>query len=402
MWECRWAAEECGMRGGDGTGLRAYNQRLVMRAVLDAGQLSKAEVARATGLSGQAARLIVDELVAEGVLTKLPKVKGQVGQPSTPVAAHPEGAFSLGVKIGRRSLEAVMVNLLGEVVLQAAERHAAPLPEQTLATLCGMAGDLIASLPPEARSRVVGLGVAMPGDLHEWPSEMGLPGTALEGWKDLDPAARLREATGLNVEIINDGTAACAAEMIAGGGVQGASGLYFYIGAFAGGGVVIDGRLVRGARGNAGALGSMPMAEPDGQGRPRQLLHMASAIELERMMERAGCGGPGCLIDITPERQALFEQWADRAVPALARAAVAGIAVYDFESVVVDGVLHGAWRRALVGRLRKALHEFNLAGLREPIVATGQLGAAARVLGAALLPLHERFSPDAELVLRAR
>lgn len=391
------------MRGGDGTGIRAYNQRLVVSAVLGAGALSKAEVARATGLSGQAARLIVDELVDAGVLRKLPKVKGQIGQPSTPVAVNPEGAFSLGLKIGRRSLEAVLVNLQGEVAMQAAERLAAPLPEQTLATLCTMAQGLLLQLPHAARARVGGCGIAMPGDLHEWPAEMGLPEAALEGWRALDAAAAVEAATGLKTEVINDGTAACAAEMIRGTGVLGASAVYFYIGAFAGGGLVIDGRLARGGRGNAGALGSMPMGARDSRGRPRQLLQMASAIHLERMFDAAGCGGPGCLHEATPARDPIFERWAAEAGPAIAHAAAAAMAVYDFETVIVDGVLAATWRRRLMLKVRASLaRDFNLAGLSPAAVTTGDLGPAARVLGAALLPLHERYSPDAELVLRPR
>ena len=239
----------------------------------------------------------------------------------------------------------------------------------------------------------------MPDDLHEWPAEMGVSDGALEGWRHLDPAAALLDATGIPGRVINDATAACAAEMIAGGAMTTGNALYFYVGAFAGGGVVLNGRLMRGAQMNAGALGSMPMAENDAQGRPAQLIHLASALDLERMLIAAGKGASGVLADDPdPERNAVFEAWADRAAPALARAAVSGLSVFDFDSVVIDGVLGRVWRARLAARVAAEMARFNHAGLRAAAVVPGSIGPSARVLGAALLPLTERFAPDPDLI----
>ena len=385
------------MRGGDATGLRAFNERLVMGAVLSAGSLSKAEVARATGLSGQAARLIVDRLLEEGLLRKLDKVRGQVGQPSTPVAADPEGAYALGVKIGRRKLEARLVNLCGETVAEAAAAHAAPLPRKLMADAAAMALRLLNAAPD--RGRVVGLGLAVPGHMHEWAEELNAAPQALEEWREIDPAAMMAQATGLAVEQVNDATAACAAEAILGGGLPGASALYLHIGAFIGGGMLLDGRLVRGETGNAAAIGSMPLPERDADGRPVQLLRVASAMTLERMLDAAGLGGPGCVGEAPCEgREAVFEAWLDRAGPALGFAVASACSVYDFSDVVVDGVLWGGWRRRLSRRVAEELSALNLAGLHRPRIGPGALGGEARVLGAALLPLQARFSPDPGLL----
>ena len=62
--------------------------------------------------------------------------------------------------------------------------------------------------------------------------------------------------------------------------------VYFYIGAFAGGGVVLNGKLYSGPTGNAGALGSMPVPGPDG--RPAQLIDVASIAILERALKAHG------------------------------------------------------------------------------------------------------------------
>lgn len=388
------------MRGGESSGLRAYNERLIVGAIRQSGALSKADVARATGLSAQAASVIVNRLLAEKVLVKRPKVRGQIGQPQTPIALNPAGAYAVGVKIGRRSVEAVLVDFLGAPVARRRTPHAAPLAGPAMAEAVAAAMAVLARAP---RDRVAGLGVAMPGDLHEWAVEMGLAPGALDDWRGLDVAGRLAEATGLPAVLCNDATAACAAELAAGGAGAARSALYIYLGTFVGGGLVLEGRLQRGAQGNAAALGSMPMAEPDAGGRPSQLIHAASPVYLARALDAAGIDADAALDGslTLAQADALFAAWRDRAAPALARAMVAAASVVDVEAVVIDGLLNPRWLGQVVEAAAAALPGMNRAGLSPFTLTAGAIGAQARVLGAALLPLQERFAPHPDLVLRS-
>lgn len=390
------------MRGGDTTGLRVYNERLIMNALRRAGALSKAEIARETGLSGQAASVIVSRLVDEGLVVKRDKVRGQVGQPSTPIAPNPVGAFSLGIKIGRRSIEAILVNLNGEMIGTRSERYDAPLPDQTIAAAISQATELLDQLDPPARRRVVGIGIAMPGELHAWATELGLAAGALDGWRDADVAGALEQATGLATSLHNDATAACAAEMIAGNAITTRSALYIYLGTFIGGGVVIDGKLYRGEQFNAGAIGSMPVASPKPGERPGQLIHSASVIQLERALAAGGIVPSSALAgDETVEANAIFDAWANEAIAELSHAVVSALAVIDFQAVVVDGLLPPVWRTRITRHLADALDRFNRSGLTPARIATGSIGPMARVLGAAMLPLEARFSPDTDLLVRS-
>ena len=389
------------MRGGDTTGLRAYNERLMITAIRRAGALSKAEIARTTGLSGQAATVIVNSLLDEGLLVKREKVRGRVGKPFTPIALNPEGAYSIGVKIGRRSLEVLLVDFDGAVVASRSAPYPAPLPAETMALAAGTAVELIDSLKSRLRGRIVGLGVAMPWVLHEWSDVLGLEREAIAAWRDIDVAAELESATGLSVSVYNDATAACAAEMIAGDRIVRRSALYIYLGTFVGGGVVIDGHLHRGEQLNAGALGSMPMVESGGGGRPNQLIHEASVIDLERALTAAGFDisemiGPHG----TADADGVFDAWMRRAVEALSRAVVSAMSVVDFEEVVIDGLLRPDWRRRVVDGVTGAYGRFDCTGLSPIEIATGSIGPQARVLGAALLPLIGRFSPDTDLLVK--
>ena len=390
------------MRGGDAGGLRAFNERRVIDAVLRAGALSKAGVARATGLSGQAAAVIVERLVAQGLLEKGDKVRGR-GQPSTPVSVAGTGAFSLGVKIGRRTVEARLVDLTGETVAERATRLAAPLPGPVMAAATGQARELLDAMAPAHRERLAGVGLALPGEMDAWADELGAPKEALAGWRAVDPQAALARATGAEVTVFNDAAAACAAEMLAGEAIAEASALYVHVGAFIGAGVVLEGRLFRGARLNAGALGSMPLAGRVPGAKGRQLIHAASAVGLARRLRAAGVDVTHAMAGVGgPEADAPFEDWLAGAAPALARAVVSALAVIDFEAVVIDGVLPRAWRGRLLDETHDAILRFDRTGLSRASLREGTVGGEARVLGAALLPLQARFAPEPDLLINRK
>ena len=103
------------LSGADQSGVRVYNERLMLSLVRRFGQLSKIEVARMTGLSVQSASTIMNRLSAEGLLKREAPLRGRVGQPTVPVSIDPEGAFSFGLKIGRRSSDLVLIDFTGSI-----------------------------------------------------------------------------------------------------------------------------------------------------------------------------------------------------------------------------------------------------------------------------------------------
>jgi predicted NBD/HSP70 family sugar kinase len=336
------------------------------------------------------------------MLVENEKVRGRIGQPMTPLSLNPAGAFSVGVKIGRRSVDAVLVDFRGAPVAKWRATYAAPLRGPTMRLAREAVERVTAGLSAAERPRIVGLGLAMPGQVHLWEAELGVERGALADWEHAAPAVELEAATGLPAQVHNDATAACAAELALGRGEMTANTLYVYIGSFVGGGVVVDGRLMHGGRGNAGAIGSMPMLARRAGEHPRQLIHEASLVFLEADLAAQGID-PSPVIDGTAEdaeAEAVFRAWCRRASLALARCAAAAASVIDFETVLIDGVLNPRWRHALRTATETAMDGFDLAGLSPVRFAEGALGADARMLGAAILPLHARFSPQPELLAR--
>ena len=115
-------------RGTNQSGMRDYNERLVLTLVRRHGSLSKTEIARLTRLSAQTVSVIMRELEDEGLLLRNEPMRGKIGQPSIPMSLNPEGAFFLGLKIGRRSAELVLIDFLGAVQGDAAALLPLPCP----------------------------------------------------------------------------------------------------------------------------------------------------------------------------------------------------------------------------------------------------------------------------------
>lgn len=389
------------MRGGNVGQLRTYNEHLVLSAILEEGSLSKAALSRRTGLSANAAMIIANELIARGLLVKCQPIRGQVGQPSTPIAVNPEGAFSVGVNIGRRSVQSLLLNFSGEVIAEREQPHEYPEPASSIDTAINQCTDLLNQQRETVRERTVGVGVALPGQLPAWSEELGLAPDALDGWQEVDVQAALTKATGLETLLYNDASAACAAEMIRGSAITHRSALYLYFGTFIGGGIVIGGRLYQGEWKNAGAIGSMPVVTGvDGQAR-NQLIHRASIYQLETLLKSRGLDPDTVLAGKGADNaESVFGLWMDEAAPAVASSIVSALSVVDFETVVIDGIISPDWRHQLRKRIIGELSRQNLSGLILPTISTGSIGTSAPKLGAAIMPLRAKFSPEPEMVVR--
>jgi predicted NBD/HSP70 family sugar kinase len=378
-------------RGTNQSGMRDHNERLVLSLLRRRGNLAKTDIARMTQLSVQTVSVIVRKLEDDGLLLRQKPVRGKVGQPSVPMALNPEGAYFFGLKIGRRSAEVVLIDFLGNIRAMRQLSYRYPTPRETIDfALEGIAG-IRADLSPEQVRRVAGLGIAMPFELWNWADTAGAPREIMEEWRRADIRADIQARHDFPVYVQNDATSACGAELVFGqtGGLR--DFIYFYIGTFAGGGVVLNGALFTGRTGNAGALGSMPV--PGHGGRPIQLIEAASVALLEKSLSTRGTDAsflwksPTDWGDVGPD----LDAWIDAAAEALGYAIVSASSVIDFEAAVIDGWMPAGVRARLVKAVATALTRINGAGIQVPEVREGTVGINARSLGGASLPLSERF-----------
>ncbi len=169
--------------GADQSGVRLYNERLILSLVRRLGQLSKIEVARMTGLSVQSTSTIMNRLQADGLLKREAPLRGRVGQQTVPVSLDPEGAFSIGMKVGRRSCDLVLIDLCGGVRRRARRTFHYPTPDLVMDFVAGELDPMVKSLTPAQRRRIAGLGVAAPFQLWNWSSEIGAPPDKMDAWR---------------------------------------------------------------------------------------------------------------------------------------------------------------------------------------------------------------------------
>jgi predicted NBD/HSP70 family sugar kinase len=392
--------DDLARRGSNQSGMRAHNERLVLSLVRQETALAKSDIARMTGLSAQTVSVIMRALEQDGLLLRGEPVRGRIGQPSVPMSLNAEGAFFFGLKIGRRSADLILIDFLGRVRAARRRVYRYPTPDHVVAFVAEALPGLAGGLPASLRGRIGGMGVAMPFQLWNWVSVLGVPQAEMDAWRSRDIGAELQAAHGLPVYVQNDATSACGAEMIFGTGERPKDFLYFYFGTFIGGGLVMNGQLFLGRTGNAAAVGSIQVPAPGGG--TRRLIDLASMSVLAAAMEEAG--EPSDHLWSQHERWEVSERvlspWLDQAAGALAQATLATAALLEVQAVLIDGWMPVSVRAELVRRTEAALAQMDLAGIDVPAIREGTVGAGARALGAAAIPLSQRYLIDQNAAVR--
>lgn len=387
-------------RGSNQSGMRAYNERVVLSLIRQSGPLAKSEISRMTGLSAQSVSVIMRALEADGLLVKEAPRRGKVGQPLVPMRLAPDGAYCFGLKIGRRSLDLILIDFLGAVVGRRRKTQKWPQPGDVVRFANEAMTELLDELPPDRRARVAGLGVATPFRIWSWAEHLGAPEANMAAWRGRDIAAEIGESWAFPVFLSNDATAACGAELVFGDQTKPPAFLYFFVGFFIGGGLVIDNALYAGSTRNAAALGSMPVSI-DGA-KARSLVDVASLATLESAVVAGD--GPDAMTWETPEDwripPAHLDPWMERAASGIAQATLAAASIIDFPCVVLDGWMPASMRAKLTRRVGDRIRGIEIEGIDKPEIREGGVGCDARSLGAASLPLSERYLVDRGVFLK--
>ncbi|MFR9675623.1 ROK family transcriptional regulator [Streptomyces sp. TR06-5] len=345
--------------------IRRRNLSRVLRAVIDGGPLSRADVAARIGLTRSAVSTLVDELHRAGLLVEGgPGRTGGVGRPGTALEVTDRGPCGVGAEVGVDRLLVCATDLRGGV--RAREEEAADLRGSDPATVLARLRVLLTRVTARARQQGLtpaGLAVAVPGLVAR--DSTTVVRTPNLGW----PATDLREHLPgpLPLTVGNEADFGAQAERWMGGcgGRDDVVHVSARIGI--GGAVVLGGQLLRGARGFAGELGHVPVL-PEGRA--------------------CGCGGRGCL-----------EQYAgEEALLRAAGPAPAGPAAHreDRTSALAD--------RAAAGE-EAALRALRDGGRALGIALAGVvnlLDPEAVVLGGALARLGPYLIPPLSAELRAR
>jgi glucokinase len=289
---------------------------------------------------------------------------------------------TIGVDVGGTKVLGVVVDESGALLAEVR----VPTPGTGDEVLAAML-DVIDRLRAD-HDGVTGIGAGVPGLVDRDAVLRFAPN--LPGIVELPVGARLAEATGLPVRVDNDNTCALWAEHLLGAARDVDDAVLVGLGTGIGGGLLLDGRLVRGAHGFAGEIGHMVVARGGIRcvcGRKGCWERYASGTALGRMGREAGIGRTG--EDVTAAAiagdaaaLAVFEEFADWFAIGLVNL----VHVLDVSRCVIAGgvveageVLIDAVRRAFAARLVAPEH-------RPPVeIVAATMGERAGAVGAALL-----------------
>ena len=372
----------------------------MIHALRDEGLISRAEIARRTGLSRSTVSSLVADLQADGLVVERPEPGSahgaQGGRPPILLSFDASAGAAVGVDFGHSHLRVAVSDLASTIL---AERTRPLDTDHDAYEGLEMAAELVVETLADAgiaRETVIGAGMGLPGPIYQGLATHGTIGSSaiLPGWIGMTAAAELQKRLEIPVMVDNDANLGALAEAAFGAGRDAGDLVYLKVSSGIGAGLILNGRLYRGSAGLAGELGHV-LVSPDGvvcrcgnrgcletvagTGALVDLLRRSHGddITIEGMLEAARNGDAGC-------RRVIHD-----AGRALGTVAATLLNLLNPEMLIVGGHLAAAGDILLDGLResisRAALPETN----RGAEVVLGVLAERAQVLGALALVVSE-------------
>ncbi len=367
---------------GDPTAVSS-NERELLDLVRRNGALSRADLVRATGLAAQSIVRLVDELCERGLLrlgATLPR-EGR-GKPSPAVELVPSHAYTIGFSITTDSVSSALVDFSGAVLGQKHE-HTPALDRAGLIALMERQIRTHLRMHKLERNKLFGVGVGITGFFVGQNRQVNPP-PPLDDLALTDLDEQLAKALGLPIWLENDGTAAAVGESLLGAGRFASSFVYLYFSMGLGGGVVVEGRSLRGAHGNAGEVAGML---------PALGMEVPTLEQLRRMLEDDGIAFAdiGSMLEQFNPHWPACARWVERARPAISFIVSACVALLDPDAIVFGGRQPRALAEQLIAQV--AIDNKARRGRKrpEPRLIPAEAPHDATAIGAAALPLKEHY-----------
>ncbi|MGL3149504.1 ROK family protein [Microbacterium sp. A82] len=324
---------------------RGHNRALVLQMLYHEGEMSRADLARETGLTRVTISDLVSEFIADGIVVELGvRETSGPGKPPILIDIDRKGHQIIGIDLSDAEVfRGAVLTLDGEVV----ERREIARTERgdgdaAFAAVLGLGRDLIAA----STETLLGVGVGTPGVVRTDGVVLNSPNL---GWIDFPLEEKLNAALGLPVLVRNDANAAALAEYTF--GAARADFILIKIGVGVGSGLISGGQPLRGSRFAAGEIGHVVVGTDGG---PQCICGKRGCLEAWLSVTRLTAE-----IDANPEaREEILRDAGTR----LAIAIAATVAALDLTDVVVDGpaeLLSGTFIDAALAAFReRTLDEF--------------------------------------------
>ncbi|MHB2169610.1 ROK family protein [Alsobacter sp. R-9] len=361
--------------------LRQNSLRAVFEVMLDRGPISRAELARVTGLSKQTASEVVRDLESGGWIRPTGQTHGSVGRSATTFELQENRAFVLGADLGGTKVHVALANLLGAIVGQSTEPTDPRGGEHVVRQIKSMMLEIARTAGVDP-SRVRYGAIGSPGVFDPDTGHIDIAPN-IPGLDRIDVREALQEALGCPVAVENDVNLAALGERWRGCARDVKSFVFVALGTGVGMGIVADGRLVRGARGAAGEIAYLPLGSDPFDARGYRLGTFESAVGSVSIAERYRAMGGDPALDVRGifDRIAAGDAAAEATIDEVARLMTQAImaikALLDPELVVLGGSI--GCRPELVARIQALATRF--VG-PSPKIAASALGSGSTLMGA--------------------
>lgn len=390
--------------------LQEANPRLVLRLIREAGSISRAELARLTGLHPSTITRITAALIEAGLVQEMGEGQNDLGRKPIALRLVPEAVHVLGVAVETTFVAGVLVNLGAQITARAEVAYVpdegkTPIQEKILA--------VIEELLREAGRRgiqVAGIGVAMHG-MVDSQRGVSLFAPAI-GWRNVPLAELIGEHCGLPVRMENNARAMVLGEYWfgSGRGVQHLLGVK--VGQSIGSGIILGGQPFTGAGFSSGEIGHTTVV-PDGSlckcgnyGCLETVASIEAVLKKMRVILKRGDGGSLLelvdtdpdhltfhhLVEATRQGHPLAVQLWEEAVSYLGAAIANTINILNPAKVLIGGDILPVIDY-LLPKIREIV-EARILHVAQPSLAIEPvgLGADSVTVGAATLVLRELFA----------
>src|SRR5258708_9956945 len=239
---------------------RQQSIRLVIERLLRDGSVSRAEIARGTGLSKQTISEVMRDLERDGWVVEDGQVEGSVGRSAVTYAVRSEAAFVLGIDLGGTKLHIALADLQGDIVAESIEPTTGDGGGAVVAQIGRMADALLAraGIPPQ---RLRGAVMGSPGIVD--PKSGGIViAPNIAGLDSLDVRAALRARLGVAIAIENDVNLAAIGEHWRGNSRNAPTFAFIALGTGIGMRIFADGHLVPVAPAAPSHISYFPLTVP--------------------------------------------------------------------------------------------------------------------------------------------
>jgi predicted NBD/HSP70 family sugar kinase len=186
---------------------KLHNQRLALQLIYTHGEISRADIARLTGLTRTTVSAAAAELIEAGLVEEVGQGPSAGGKPPTLLRVVADARFVLGVDLSGATLQGAVCDLRGRIVAHATAQPTGSGDPHSLEPVWALIDALLAA----AGRPVLGIGVGLPGLID---SRQGVVLQAVNrGWRDLPLGDLLAQRYGLPVYLANDSQAAALAEL---------------------------------------------------------------------------------------------------------------------------------------------------------------------------------------------